>query len=70
MSEGIQFDEDSMSSASREQMARRGSEAEQSGMVGWIMRRGLANTPAKAQGILIGLIVACLVMGLIVINSI
>jgi len=68
MSTEVQFDEDSMSNASRIQAMRGGAGSEQSAMIRWIMNHGLAKTPVAAQGVLIGVIVVNVILAILVIK--
>lgn len=64
MSEGVEFDTDTQSirrpggpAASFGQ-----SSSGSSGIAGWLMRRGWAKSPAAAQGIMIGVVVADIII--------
>lgn len=53
MSEGIQFDEDKAGYGQRRSFDQSQNGAGQSGMVQWLMNRGIAKSPAAAQTILV-----------------
>ena len=68
-SEGIQFDEDTLSTASRQREANMKSGANsQGGMVRWLMDKGIAKSPAMAQGILVAAIAVFFILTYLIIR--
>jgi hypothetical protein len=71
MSDNVQFDTDTQSNAIHrpEQVAGFGQTTSgQSGMSGWLMRHGLAKSPAAAQGIMVAIIIIGVIAIFIVIK--
>ncbi|MDB5238967.1 MAG: hypothetical protein JWO00_302 [Candidatus Parcubacteria bacterium] len=69
MSNEVQFDEDSLSNASRLQMSQNAAGGgDQPAMVRWLMGRGIAKSATAAQGMLIGVIVVMIVLTYIIIK--
>lgn len=62
MSEGIQFDEDKLNYG---QKRYAGPGEEQPAMVKWLIAKGLAKSPAMAQGILLGVAAICVIIGFV-----
>jgi hypothetical protein len=75
MSSGVEFDEDKISYGVKPRYSgvpQAGGfsygQAEQPGMAGWLMRKGIAKTPGAAQGILIVLVIINIVITYFVIT--
>ena len=71
MSDNVQFDTDTFSNDMRRPTQAAGfgqPVSEASGMSGWLMRHGLAKSPAAAQGIMIAIILADIIAIFIVIK--
>jgi hypothetical protein len=70
MSSEIQFDEDSLSTASKQnQSSNGGIGGNEPGMVRWMLAHNLAKSPATAQGILIGGVLVLIVASFILITN-
>ena len=71
MSDNVQFDTDTQNNAMHRpaQFAGFGqTTTEASGMAGWLMRHGLAKSPAAAQGIMIAIIIIDIVAAIAIVK--
>lgn len=64
MAEGIEFDEDNLKYELEKSKPRQ----TESGITGWLMKRGLAKSPKAAQMIELGVVIVAVIVAFVLLN--